>query len=753
MKRGISLFMILVLALGCWAQTQQGVVKTRGKMVNGKLVPGVGLSGATVTIQGRNAVQSQTNGAFSFPIPSKTFMLLSAQKQGYQLVDADATRKAYQYSPNIFYIVMETPEQQQADKVAAERKLRRTLQQQLQQREDEIDAMKVSLEEKNRLLAELYKQQENNEKLIADMAQEYAQMDYDQMDELNRQISDAILNGELTKADSLLRSKGDMNSRNAEITRRLEAEAKEKKELAERERNLAASEEGTRKLLEDYAEDCYNYFKMYKLENKHDSAAYYIELRANRDTTNAEWQFDAASYLQEQNQFREARSYYERALNLYQRLAVSTPQAYEPDVAATLNNLAILYDDTQRFTESEQMYKEALEIRQRLAQANPQAYEPDVAMTLNNLAVLYKNTQRFTESEQMYKEALEIRQRLAQANPQAYEPDVAATLNNLAILYSNTQRLSESEQMYKEALEILQRLALANPQAYEPDVAMTLNNLAALYDDTQKYTESEQMYKEALEISQRLAQANPQAYEPYVATTLNNLAILYFNTQRFSESEQMYKESLEIYQRLAQANPQAYEPDVAQTQYNIGLLKVGQEQYADAIPPFEGALEIYRRVAKVNPAQQQWYVISLYYLSFLYSATNNPIKAYQINQEWIPISKEMYEASPEELRGEYASKLGSQSFCAIFMKQYTESEKLAREGLLVDSTQHFIYSNLAAALLFQGKYSEAEAIYRQYKDEMKESFLNDFKQYTEAGVIPPEYEADVEKIKRMLEEE
>ena len=75
-----------------------------------------------------------------------------------------------------------------------------------------------------------------------------------------------------------------------------------------------------------------------------------------------------------------------------------------------------------------------------------------------------------------------------------------------------------------------------------------------------------------------------------------------------------------------------------------------------------------------------------------------------------------------------------------------------REGLQVDSTQYWIASNLAAALLFQGKYVEAEKIYRQYKEELKDSFLDDFKQYAEAGVIPPEYEADVEKIRKLLEE-
>ena len=229
MKRLYSMLIMCCLFFSIWAQTQQGVVKTKGRMVNGKHVVGQGLSGATVTIQGRSAVLSQVNGGFSFPVTAKTFMVQGVQKNGYQLVDPDATLKAYQYSPNTFYIVMETPEQQSDDKLAAERKIHRTLQRQLQQREDELEELKaqnkLTQEEYRKAMQQLYDDQQNNLKLIADMAKEYSEMDYDQMDELNRQISDAILNGELTKADSLLRSKGDINERNAEIDRRLKAEA------------------------------------------------------------------------------------------------------------------------------------------------------------------------------------------------------------------------------------------------------------------------------------------------------------------------------------------------------------------------------------------------------------------------------------------------------------------------------------------------------------------------------------------------
>ena len=229
---------------------------------------------------------------------------------------------------------------------------------------------------------------------------------------------------------------------------------------------------------------------MYKNSGNWEKAGKTLKLLADKLNTSDDI-FAYAYFCQKQNDFKDAAIYYEKVLKIRQRLANDNPKAYGPDVAHTLNNLALLYSDTQRFTEAEDMYKQALEICQRLAKDNPKAYEPGVAKTLNNLALLYYKLQRLTEAEDMYKQALEIHQRLANDNPKAYELDVATTLNNLAYLYSDTQRFTESEDMYKQALEIRQRLAKDNPKAYEPDVAMTLVNLAILYSNTQRFTESE----------------------------------------------------------------------------------------------------------------------------------------------------------------------------------------------------------------------------------------------------------------------
>ena len=170
MKR--LLFLSLVLFIGTWsfAQTQQGYVKTKGRMVNGKLVPGQGLKGATVSIKGRTAVLvNADDGVFTFPVAEEQFRLDSVKKKGYQLVDMDACPKDYKYSSNPLYIVMETPEQQLQDKLNAERKIRRNLQKQLQEKEDEIEALKednkISLEDYQKSMQKLYDEQESNEQL------------------------------------------------------------------------------------------------------------------------------------------------------------------------------------------------------------------------------------------------------------------------------------------------------------------------------------------------------------------------------------------------------------------------------------------------------------------------------------------------------------------------------------------------------------------------------------------------------------
>ncbi|CAA6807533.1 MAG: Unknown protein, partial [uncultured Sulfurovum sp.] len=115
-----------------------------------------------------------------------------------------------------------------------------------------------------------------------------------------------------------------------------------------------------------------------------------------------------------------------------------------------LGSIANGYYKQNQFLEAEEAYNEALELYRALAQNNPSAYNPYVATTLNNLAILYSDRNELGKAEEAYNEALELRRALAQNNPSAYGIDLARTI--IVGVYSVNQakeNLDEAEAILK----------------------------------------------------------------------------------------------------------------------------------------------------------------------------------------------------------------------------------------------------------------------------------------------------------------
>jgi Flp pilus assembly protein TadD len=165
--------------------------------------------------------------------------------------------------------------------------------------------------------------------------------------------------------------------------------------------------------------------------------------------------------------FEQACQYFEAALK-----AVRNP--------TTLFEYALFLQNHNCFDQAKPLYQEYLDQRRTLAAENPRTYLPDVAMTLNNLAILQKAQNDFETARGSYEEALQIRRTLAAENPRTYLPYVAMTLNNLAFCNRIKMTSRPPAAAMKKRLQMYRTLAAENPRTYLPDVAMTLNNLAIL---------------------------------------------------------------------------------------------------------------------------------------------------------------------------------------------------------------------------------------------------------------------------------
>ena len=644
----------------------------------------------------------------------------------------------------------------------------------------------LTLDEYYAKLDSINRDRDNAEKHMDEYADMFARIDESEVDTLAQRAIELFNQGQLEEAIKLFEQGNYLEKLDDAL--KIKTQAEELRQKADSAEVLADKD------IEEYKKSIQAQVSAYKMSNEWDKAAELLKGLADKLQTQ-DVIGDYARFSLTQNLFAEAETYYNIYIKKQLLLSNTNPQIYEYGLAVSYHNLALIYNNTNRLKESEHMYKLALEIRKRLAENNTPRYESDLAQTYNNLANLYEDEQRLIESEQMYELALVIFKRLEETNPQVYEPHLALIYNNLGVLYKRTKQFLKSEQMYSVALEIYKRLVETNPQIVESGLARTYYNLGLLYSDTQRFHESEQMYKYSLEIRKRLAATNPLAYEPDLAKTYSNLGFLYSNTQRFSESEQMYKSALKIYQRLAGANPQVYDSDLADSYSNLGLLysdmqrfaeseqmynsaleiykrlmgenahfygqrlanclfllaelQVKQEKYAEAISPLEKALDFYKKEAEQGKSID-YYTEAMLLLHQLYSQEKKYSRAYQCFKQNIPLLKTLYQSDKSNYIELLNGILVSQSFYSIFEKQYVEAENYSKEALEVDSTKHVVYGNLAAALLFQGKYQEAEKIYRQYKSELKEDFLSDFEEFSKAGVIPKNREEDVEKIKQLL---
>ena len=137
MKRFIFSVILAMAAISMVSAqtTQKGYVKTKGRLDSkGQLIPGQRIASAAIQLTGGHSTVSDANGNFTLTAPDKKFFLSDVRKQGYVLSDPDVLKKQYACSSNPLVITMETPDKQTDDQLAAERKLRRQLQQQLPQR-------------------------------------------------------------------------------------------------------------------------------------------------------------------------------------------------------------------------------------------------------------------------------------------------------------------------------------------------------------------------------------------------------------------------------------------------------------------------------------------------------------------------------------------------------------------------------------------------------------------------------------------
>ncbi len=238
----------------------------------------------------------------------------------------------------------------------------------------------------------------------------------------------------------------------------------------------------------------------------------------------------AGYHLYERGQFVEAMSLCQRALTIRERLLGQ----YHPDVAISLNDLAVLCIALHKYEQVEPLCLRALAIQEQALGPD----HPNVAITLNDLAMFYYLEGRYVQIEPLYLRALSIFEQ--ESGP--LHSNTATALNNLAKLYIAQEKYVEAESLMRRALDIREQVYGHD----HPDVANSLHNLALLFAAWGKLPEAESFFQQALIMREQIL----GLFHRSSAETLIDMAHLLSLQSRYMEARSLYGRALAIYERI-----------------------------------------------------------------------------------------------------------------------------------------------------------------------------------------------------------
>jgi tetratricopeptide (TPR) repeat protein len=149
------------------------------------------------------------------------------------------------------------------------------------------------------------------------------------------------------------------------------------------------------------------------------------------------------------------------AVNRYRTLAKSRPDAFLPDLAASLQNLGMHLSNAGDHEPALEATREAVDTYRTLAKARPDAFLPDLATELNNLGVVLSDLGQREAALEATREAVDAFRSLAKARPDAFLPDLVTSLDNLGFDLSDLGQHEAALEATREATEMQRRLEVS----------------------------------------------------------------------------------------------------------------------------------------------------------------------------------------------------------------------------------------------------------------------------------------------------
>lgn len=452
--------------------------------------------------EGQNMVKTDAEGKFQllFPglKPGDGFALSMIVKKDYELCETELKGRMLAYSEKVpLEILMVSKADLQADKAAIEARARENIQRTYDEKMADLMAQleeaKLSEEEFEAKIAELENSMASFDKLLSEMSRRYAVTDYSKLSDEDIKINEAIESGNLDAAEELIKAKGSIDDREAEVNKLAAENALEEERLKQQMEQLAQKKAKEQNDRLNLANDLYSLFTIAVERFQNQEAADHICRRAELDTLNSEYQLQAGQFLMI------FMADYDRALSYFFRARRVAEQQNGPeygDVATALSEIGEAYKYKGDYATALTYCQQAMTLREKIAGKESKP----MAESCTNLAALYFHEKRYDEAIPLMQEALRLYELLCEEG----DPQIANACNNLG---SNLLMLRR----YADAAPYVQRSYKLFRSCYgENDyhVGIALSNLGSLAYAGKNLEKSEEFFRRSVEILNRVLGPN-----------------------------------------------------------------------------------------------------------------------------------------------------------------------------------------------------------------------------------------------------
>lgn len=539
--RFVLTILVTIICLSVYGQTQQGYVKTLGR----PNVKGTALSDVIIKIKGEhNPVKSNGDGVFSIQFQNKkigdAYTMQEVRKVGYELNEPEVIGRQFAVSDKVRNtIVMVSTTQLQADKQriennaykVAEKNYKRKLELLEKEKEDGT----ITVEKYREQLQELQNRFEKYQSLIDGLAEHYAHTDYDELNEKEREINICIENGNLECADSLIQTLFDCID---VLKRNKEALAKLNEQISQAKGIIDQANADMIAVLKQQEKDAEHLYQLYtialsRLDN--DKACFYIESRAELDTTNVVWQIQLGEFIQNYiGNYSEAEICYKKAL----RTSLEKNGYYSEETFHSykkIGEIKLLNSDNKQ---AKEYFLNCLKIIDNAIKENelPMVNEYKASI-YSNLGIIFRNDHNYTEALNYLLESLHLYESIPGRNPMS----IAASYNSISLLYSDMLKFDEALRYGKKAEEMLENTTFDKSNCF----ATVMHNIGTIYLENADYINSLDYFLKALSVQKKVLSNN----HPEISKTYIRIGEVYKEQGDYTKALENDSMALAIYEK------------------------------------------------------------------------------------------------------------------------------------------------------------------------------------------------------------